>query len=91
MTTGTSCPNLVPCCYCQALGILFDPQSSFVKLKSIKVSGPSTIEADYESGGYLKFPWKPRVAPYEGECRQCRAGEQQQLCVHGYSLGGGVC
>jgi hypothetical protein len=68
-----------PCaatCYPQALGILFDPDSSFVKLRSIEATGPSTIEADYESGGYLKLPWHPRVAPYAGQPPSCGAARR---------------
>ncbi|GAB4818337.1 hypothetical protein N2152v2_005383 [Parachlorella kessleri] len=52
--------------YTKALGLLFDPEYSVVRLRSISVAGPRTIEADYVSGGYLKFPWHPRVEPYEG-------------------------
>ena len=51
----------------QALGLLFDPEYSMVRLRSIRVAGPRTIEADYVSGGYLRFPWHPRVEPYEGQ------------------------
>lgn len=52
--------------YTRALDLLFDPAHSAVRLKGIRVTGPSTIEADYVMGGYLKFPWNPRVAPFEG-------------------------
>ncbi|KAG1656176.1 hypothetical protein FOA52_008715 [Chlamydomonas sp. UWO 241] len=55
--------------YLTALGLLFDPQYSKVVLRKISITGPSTIEADYTSGGYLRqenFPWRPYVAPYDG-------------------------
>lgn len=42
-----------------------------VELLSIRVTGPRTVEADWRLGGYLVFPWNPRVEPFEGElgCR----------------------
>lgn len=50
----------------KALSILFDANYSAVRLKSIQVNSPQTIQADWYLGGYLKFPWAPRVAPFEG-------------------------
>jgi len=52
--------------YLTALGLLFEPTTSSVELKNIKVTGPNTIESDWVLQGYLRFPWKPRVAPYGG-------------------------
>jgi len=53
--------------YLTALGILFDANYSRVQLVDIKVTEPYTIEARWTLGGYLKFPWHPRVAPFEGK------------------------
>jgi hypothetical protein len=53
--------------YITALGILFDANYSRVQLLDIQVTGPNTIEAKWTLGGYLKFPWHPRVAPFEGK------------------------
>ena len=53
--------------YITALGILFDANYSRVQLLDIHVTGPYTIEAKWTLGGYLKFPWHPRVAPFEGK------------------------
>ena len=52
--------------YLTALGLLFDPATSSVDLFNIAVTGPHTIEADWSLQGYLRFPWKPRVEPYNG-------------------------
>lgn len=52
--------------YLTALGVLFDPAFSKVELLSIRVTGPRTVEADWRLGGYLVFPWNPRVEPFEG-------------------------
>jgi len=52
--------------YVKALSLLFDPLYSSVKLLNIAVTGPRTIEADYMSGGFLRFPWSPKVEPYQG-------------------------
>ena len=52
--------------YLTALTLLFDPASSSVQLKRIAVVGPRRIEAVFVLGGYLKFPWKPFVKPFEG-------------------------
>lgn len=52
--------------YVKALSILFDPAVSAVRLESISVTGPNTIEADWRLGGYLKFPWNPRVEALSG-------------------------
>lgn len=52
--------------YKKALGILFDPQYSIVKLLDIRVTGPRQIEADWILGGYLRFPWNPRVEAFKG-------------------------
>ncbi|KAG7667161.1 hypothetical protein Ndes2526B_g04334 [Nannochloris sp. 'desiccata'] len=53
--------------YLTALGILFDANYSRVQLLDIQVTGPYTIEATWTLGGYLRFPWHPRVAPFEGK------------------------
>lgn len=52
--------------YLKALGLLFDAGASAVRLAGIRVTGPSTIEADWVLGGYLRLPWHPRVEPFEG-------------------------
>ncbi|MEW5304681.1 MAG: hypothetical protein WDW36_007275 [Sanguina aurantia] len=52
--------------YLTALGLLFDPPYSSVQLDGIQVTGPSQIEADWVLGGYLKFPWTPKVTPFKG-------------------------
>lgn len=52
--------------YLTALGLLFDPATSSVELFNIAVTGPNTVEADWSLQGYLRFPWHPRVEPYEG-------------------------
>jgi hypothetical protein len=51
--------------YLTALGLLFDPKDSFVRLTSIAVTSPTTVETDGTLEGYLRFPWHPRVDPYE--------------------------
>lgn len=53
-------------CALQALGLLFDPAYSVVRLRGIEVTGPHRIEADFLLGGYLRFPWHPRVEPFVG-------------------------
>ena len=45
----------------QALGLLFDPSVSAVQLVDIQVTSPSTIEAQWRMGGYLRFPCKPHL------------------------------
>lgn len=50
--------------YLTALGLLFDPKDSEVKLTNIEVTSPTTIETDGTLRGYLRFPWHPRVDPY---------------------------
>ncbi|CAD7704920.1 unnamed protein product [Ostreobium quekettii] len=52
--------------YVKALDLLFDDKRSSVTLKSIKVSSPTTIEAQFTLAGYLKFPWNPRIPPVDG-------------------------
>lgn len=52
--------------YVKALGLLFDASYSAVQLQDIRVTGPATIEADWRLGGYLRFPWHPRVEAFEG-------------------------
>lgn len=52
--------------YVKALGLLFDASHSAVRLRSIRVTAPDTIEAEWHLGGYLKFPWHPRVEPFTG-------------------------
>lgn len=57
--------------YINALQILFDPRYSGVKLLSIKATGTATVEATWVLGGYLKFPWNPRVEPFTGVHAAC--------------------
>ena len=52
--------------YIAALGLLFDPAVSFVRLLSIAPTGPRTVEAAFQLGGYLRFPWHPRIEPVTG-------------------------
>eukprot|EP00897_Mesotaenium_endlicherianum_P009254 jgi/Mesen1/8357/ME000463S07801 len=52
--------------YLQAVSILFDPAFSKQELVSIAVTSPTTIDAKWTLGGFLKFPWRPRVVPFEG-------------------------
>jgi len=52
--------------YIAALALLFDPETSFVKLLSIEPTGPRTVEATFQLGGYLRFPWHPRIEPVTG-------------------------
>ncbi|KXZ50062.1 hypothetical protein GPECTOR_18g41 [Gonium pectorale] len=52
--------------YLTALGVLFDPAYSKVELLGIRATGPRTVEADWRLGGYLVFPWNPKVEPFEG-------------------------
>ncbi|GLC39853.1 hypothetical protein PLESTB_001292000 [Pleodorina starrii] len=52
--------------YLTALGVLFDPKYSKVELLDIRVTDPRVIEADWRLGGYLVFPWNPRVEPFTG-------------------------
>lgn len=55
--------------YTKALTLLFEPSLSTVAL----VEGPDideaarTIRARVRSAGVLRFPWRPRIAPYESE------------------------
>ncbi|KAG0605337.1 hypothetical protein M758_9G050200 [Ceratodon purpureus] len=55
--------------YVAAVKLLFDPELSQQELLSIDVTGPRTIEVNWRLGGYLKFPWKPHIMPYEGFTR----------------------
>jgi hypothetical protein len=51
----------------QALKLLFDASHSAVRLLGIDVIDAHTIEATWLLGGYLKFPWHPRVDAFEGK------------------------
>ena len=53
--------------YVKALGVLFDPAHSAVGLEEIEVRGSREVAARFLLGGYLRFPWRPYVAPFEGE------------------------
>ncbi len=47
-----------------------------VELVGIRVTGPSTVEADWRMGGWLRseyFPWGAKVEPFEGEEAGMRA------------------
>jgi hypothetical protein len=52
--------------YRKALSLLFDASYSRVALDTITVTGPREITAEWRLGGYLKFPWHPRVEPFKG-------------------------
>eukprot|EP01025_Chloroclados_australasicus_P055705 TRINITY_DN6810_c0_g1_i6.p2 TRINITY_DN6810_c0_g1~~TRINITY_DN6810_c0_g1_i6.p2 ORF type:complete len:262 (-),score=13.99 TRINITY_DN6810_c0_g1_i6:397-1119(-) len=52
--------------YINALKILFDPDRSLVTLKSIRVVSPTQIEAEWKLGGFLKFPWNPKIPAGNG-------------------------
>jgi len=47
--------------YLKALDNLFDPARSSVELQDIRITGENTIEADWTLGGYLVFPWNPKI------------------------------
>mmetsp|Transcript_398 Transcript_398/g.915 ORF Transcript_398/g.915 Transcript_398/m.915 type:complete len:228 (+) Transcript_398:157-840(+) len=53
--------------YLKALELLFDPSRSKVTLKSIRVSGPKQITAEWTLGGFLKFAWNPCVKTFTGK------------------------
>lgn len=55
--------------YISAVKFLFNPKTSKQELLSIEVVDPHTIEAKWRLEGYLKFPWNPHIAPYEGSTR----------------------
>lgn len=52
--------------YLAAVAVLFDPAESRVQLKSIAVTSPTEVRAVWTLEGTLKFPWHPKVAPFEG-------------------------
>ncbi|GJP40534.1 hypothetical protein CLOM_g206 [Closterium sp. NIES-68] len=52
--------------YLAAVSILFDPAYSKQELLSIAVTSDKSITATWRLGGYLKFPWQPRVEPFTG-------------------------
>ena len=57
--------------YLTALAFLFDPARSSVQLlgelsSSELPSGGLEIVGRYRAQGYLRLPWNPKVAPYEG-------------------------
>ncbi|KAK3246376.1 hypothetical protein CYMTET_44086 [Cymbomonas tetramitiformis] len=52
--------------YVKALGVLFDPARSSVELLNIEVTGSGTVEADWTLGGYLVFPWNPKIERIQG-------------------------
>ena len=53
--------------YQQALGVLFDPESSVVEIISPLVvdEDKRTISGTIRSRGFLRFPWRPYVSAYE--------------------------
>ncbi|KAJ7527259.1 hypothetical protein O6H91_16G045100 [Diphasiastrum complanatum] len=55
--------------YIDAVTQLFDPKASKQQLLSIEVTSPKTIMAHWRLGGFLKFPWRPLIRPYEGTTR----------------------
>eukprot|EP00270_Netrium_digitus_P003892 TRINITY_DN14727_c0_g1_i1.p1 TRINITY_DN14727_c0_g1~~TRINITY_DN14727_c0_g1_i1.p1 ORF type:complete len:243 (-),score=23.19 TRINITY_DN14727_c0_g1_i1:80-760(-) len=52
--------------YLRAVSILFDPEVSEHKLISAEVTAPNKIRATWILGGYLKFPWRPKISTIEG-------------------------
>ncbi|CAI5495737.1 unnamed protein product, partial [Closterium sp. Naga37s-1] len=50
--------------YLAAVSILFDPAFSKQELLSIAVTSDKSVTATWRLGGYLKFPWQPRVEPF---------------------------
>ena len=50
--------------YLTALGLLFDPATSEVTVRSVEVTSPTTIESVGTLEGYLRFPWHPKVDKY---------------------------
>ncbi|CAI5937384.1 unnamed protein product, partial [Closterium sp. NIES-65] len=55
--------------YLAAVSILFDPAFSKQELLSIAVTSDKSVTATWRLGGYLKFPWQPRVEPFTGMIR----------------------
>eukprot|EP00929_Paragymnodinium_shiwhaense_P029560 TRINITY_DN16906_c0_g1_i1.p1 TRINITY_DN16906_c0_g1~~TRINITY_DN16906_c0_g1_i1.p1 ORF type:complete len:247 (-),score=47.61 TRINITY_DN16906_c0_g1_i1:277-1017(-) len=54
--------------YRQALGLLFDPAESGLRLKDIRLADFSRkIVAEYEAWGTLKLPWRPAIQPWSGK------------------------
>jgi hypothetical protein len=55
--------------YTKALTLLFEPSLSTVALLEGPVVNEAarTIGVRVRSGGVLRFPWRPRIAPYESE------------------------
>jgi len=53
--------------YVKALGVLFDPAHAAVGLEELEVRGGQEVAARFRLGGYLRFPWRPYVEPFEGE------------------------
>lgn len=52
--------------YLRAVDVLFDGEESELKLLSIDVVDDRTIKATWTLAGVLKFPWRPRIQPFEG-------------------------
>ena len=53
--------------YINAIQSLFDDERSTIEAtESAHVTSATTIECDYVASGTLKFPWTPKIAPYEG-------------------------
>lgn len=53
--------------YRQALGFLFDPAVSNLRLTGdVRLSGENMIEADYIASGTIKLPWRPQIPPWSG-------------------------
>lgn len=67
--------------YVKALGLLFDASYSAVRLQDIKVTSAHSIEANWTLGGYLKFPWHPRVEPFEGKTVYTLSPENGNLII----------
>ena len=52
--------------YLRALTLLFDPAVSSVEDVQLEAVGASSVTISWTLGGYLKFPWRPRVARFRG-------------------------
>lgn len=52
--------------YLKAVDVLFDGKESELKLNKIEIVDGRTVRAEWTLSGVLKFPWRPRIQPFEG-------------------------
>ncbi|CAI5477197.1 unnamed protein product [Closterium sp. Yama58-4] len=67
--------------YLAAVSILFDPAFSKQEVLSIAVTSDKSVTATWRLGGYLKFPWQPRVEPFTGSTVY-ELDDDNQVAVH---------